>query len=66
MELPERTVTKGFSAMLVLSRKQSQSIVINDDIRVTVVSIAATRFGSVSKHRPRWRCSARSYASRLP
>ena len=38
-DLPEHTRTKGIIAMLVLSRKQNQSIVINGDIRVTVVSI---------------------------
>jgi carbon storage regulator len=37
--IPEHTRTKGISAMLVLSRKQSQSIVINGNIRITVVSI---------------------------
>ena len=34
--------------MLVLSRKKNESIVINNDITVTVVKSAATRFGSGS------------------
>jgi carbon storage regulator len=37
--IPDRAVTKGCNNMLVLSRKQSQSIIINGNIRITVVSI---------------------------
>jgi len=49
--------------MLVLSRKINQSILIADNITVTVTRITATRYGSPSRHRTRCRFSARNYSS---
>jgi len=37
--LPSHYLLKGISAMLVLSRKQNEAIIINGDIRITVVRI---------------------------
>jgi carbon storage regulator len=39
MNGPRRTIGKDIAAMLVLSRKKNESIVINNDITVTVVEI---------------------------
>ena len=60
MDLPEHTRTKGVSNMLVLSRKQSQSIVINGDIRITVVSIRGNQVRIGIEAPARWPSSARS------
>ena len=46
--------------MLVLTRKLNETIVINGDIRVTVVAIHANQVRSASRPLARWGSSARS------
>ena len=50
--------------MLVLTRKSNQSIMIGDDIEVSVCRSWARRSGSASRRRGTSRCSARRSTSR--
>ena len=52
--------------MLVLSRKQNEVIVIDSNIRITVVSIRGIRSGSASKLPAEFPSSARSLSRVLP
>ena len=50
--------------MLVLTRKSNQSIMIGDDIEVSVLSIMGRKSASGSRPRGTFRCSVRRSTSR--